>query len=518
MDPFYRSKIPMRDLQRTLLEEEQIRLERQKAENSAGRMGSWRQPEESRRSRGREALLQFHQSGRARRWVANNQANFHSRAQKYNQHDVRRLQEDLEREGLTHRPAQFWIELTDLNAILQKEEAIWLDDKRACAKDIALQTVGYLALAVFCVLAFSQVYPRAVPVLVNGVSIPLVNAADPKGIPSVLAAVLILGFLTFLSFGANRLIPLSSPIAHLRRHYPNLLSTSIVVAILITTYLVPQTIRWTHVMNETAEMESGVSDSKFFSTLMNLFPELVLGQENGLRNQSVFDNFRAVLPASIERTSDGAFDIHVKGNFDFRGAQDRDEEGSSHRSPDLPAEDLGKSADEESSAIMALLLAASNPRFRPLHEVSYSTDEEDRLGNRVAYEAKITPPKYIPKNSELSVYIRYVHSNKHVIRDTASLHSNEQGKFVAHEERISSITDQARLMYLSKDLYAAEFRRLAVEKIENEEFLLTRIRDDSSDAVRMAAVNKLKSQMALGDVAEHSYYGDLRDKAFSLLL
>ena len=86
-----------------------------------------------------------------------------------------------------------------------------------------------------------------------------------------------------------------------------------------------------------------------------------------------------------------------------------------------------------------------------------------------------------------------------------------------NRESITALTDQTRLMQLASTLPAAELRVLAVGKITDETFLLARSREDSSAAVRAAAVRAMKSHDMLLEVATNSYYGDLRRLGESFL-
>jgi ankyrin repeat protein len=99
---------------------------------------------------------------------------------------------------------------------------------------------------------------------------------------------------------------------------------------------------------------------------------------------------------------------------------------------------------------------------------------------------------------------------------------NELAKLVTDSKDIwvrraalSTLSDQTQLMQFAGTLPEAELRVTAVRKIADEKFLLARSREDSSAAVRTAAVMAMKSPDALLGVATNSYYRELRELAAS---
>jgi hypothetical protein len=72
------------------------------------------------------------------------------------------------------------------------------------------------------------------------------------------------------------------------------------------------------------------------------------------------------------------------------------------------------------------------------------------------------------------------------------------------------LNDQGILMSLADSVTAAVVRLRAIYKINNDDFLLKRSRVDISDAIRVAAVEQMKSDTILTDVAINSYYYELR--------
>ena len=79
----------------------------------------------------------------------------------------------------------------------------------------------------------------------------------------------------------------------------------------------------------------------------------------------------------------------------------------------------------------------------------------------------------------------------------------------------AKLDEQEILMQIADTAKAAKTRIRAIYKIEDEPFLLKRSRVDISDAIRYAAVEQMKTDEILADVATGSYYYKLRRLARS---
>jgi hypothetical protein len=141
-----------------------------------------------------------------------------------------------------------------------------------------------------------------------------------------------------------------------------------------------------------ASLNSNVTDEQYFSTLLKYFDDCVyfVSPANG------------EVACRIERETNGLYSIYLSRGLDF-----------------AKSEDLGESADNESSSLMTFLLQLSRSRVDHINKILYTAFSRDDEGNMACYKASLEL-SHKPVLKVSGDVRAFVNRSKQVLQDTAS--------------------------------------------------------------------------------------------------